>query len=71
MIYVGLSIVLKILIFFLYVVLIYVMKRKMKRNDNKILENGRKFIDEGNLEFVNNNGYFCVFFDEKNSEIFF
>ncbi|EDL10624.1 solute carrier organic anion transporter family, member 1b2, isoform CRA_a, partial [Mus musculus] len=68
MIYVGLSIALKTPILLLYVALIYVMKRKMKRNDNKILENGRKFTDEGNPEPVNNNGYSCVPSDEKNSE---
>lgn len=43
------------------------MKKKFKRNE-KTLENGRKFTDEGNPESVNKNGYYCVPSDEQNSE---
>lgn len=67
-IYLGLNVALKTPPLVLYVVLIYVMKRKMKRNDNKILENGRKFTDEGSLESGNKNGYYCVPSDETNCE---
>lgn len=67
-IYVGLNISLKTPALFLYVVLIYVMKKKFKTNDNKALENGRKFTDERNAESVNKNGYYCVPSDEQNSE---
>ncbi|XP_034367742.1 solute carrier organic anion transporter family member 1B2 [Arvicanthis niloticus] len=67
-IYLGLNISLKTPALFLYVVLIYVMKKKFKTNDNKVLENGRKFTDERNAESVNKNGYYCVPSDEQNSE---
>ncbi|XP_028636725.1 solute carrier organic anion transporter family member 1B2-like [Grammomys surdaster] len=67
-IYVGLGISLKTPALFLYVVLIYIMKKKIKGNDNKILENGRKFTDENNPESINKNGYYCVPSDEENSE---
>lgn len=66
--YLGLNMSLKTPALFLYVVLIYVIKKKNKRNDNKILENGRKFTDEGNPESVNKNGHYCVPSDEPNSE---
>ncbi|XP_021044525.1 solute carrier organic anion transporter family member 1B2 [Mus pahari] len=65
--YVGLNIALKTPTLVLYAVLIYITKRKMK-NDNNILENGRKFTDEGNPESVNKNGYYCVPSDETNCE---
>lgn len=68
MIYLGLNIALKTPALFLYAVLIYFMKKKFKRNDNKTSENGRKFTDEGNPESVNKNGYYCVPSDEQNSE---
>ncbi|GAB1291399.1 Solute carrier organic anion transporter family member 1B2 [Apodemus speciosus] len=67
-IYLGLNISLKTPALFLYAVLIYFMKKKFKRNDNKTSENGRKFTNEGNPESVNKNGYNCVPSDEQNSE---
>nr|XP_034368145.1 solute carrier organic anion transporter family member 1B2-like [Arvicanthis niloticus] len=68
-IYLGLNISLKTPVLFLYVVLIYVMKKKFKENDNKTLENGRKVTDENNPESVNKNGFYCAPPDEQNSEI--
>ncbi|XP_028636724.1 solute carrier organic anion transporter family member 1B2-like isoform X2 [Grammomys surdaster] len=67
-IYLGLNTSLKTPALFLYVVLIYVMKKKFKKNENKTLENGRKFTDENNPESVNKNGYYCEPSDEQNSE---
>ncbi|XP_032761371.1 solute carrier organic anion transporter family member 1B3 isoform X1 [Rattus rattus] len=66
--YLGLNLALKTPPIFLYVVLIYFIKRKYKRNDNKTLENGRQFTDEGNPDSVNKNGYYCVPYDEQSNE---
>ncbi|XP_028613351.1 solute carrier organic anion transporter family member 1B2-like isoform X2 [Grammomys surdaster] len=67
-IYLGLNTSLKTPALFLYVVLIYVMKKKSKTNDNNILQNGRKVTDENNPGSGNKNGYYCVPSDEQNSE---
>ncbi|XP_076796866.1 solute carrier organic anion transporter family member 1B2-like isoform X2 [Arvicanthis niloticus] len=67
-IYLGLTTSLTTPVLFLYVVLIYVMKKKIKRNYKKTLENGRKFTDENTPESVNKHGYYCVPPDEQNSE---
>lgn len=66
--YLGLNTALKTPALLLYIVLIYFMKKKYKRNDNKTLENGKQFPDEGNPDSVNKNGYHCVPYDEQSNE---
>uniref|UniRef100_A0A8D2JQQ8 Solute carrier organic anion transporter family member n=1 Tax=Sciurus vulgaris TaxID=55149 RepID=A0A8D2JQQ8_SCIVU len=58
-VYLGLSGVLKLLAVFLYIVLLYAMKRKYEGKDTKASENGRKNMEEANLESLNNNGCFA------------
>ncbi|MBZ3869807.1 Solute carrier organic anion transporter family member 1C1 [Sciurus carolinensis] len=57
--YLGLSGVLKFLAVLLYIVLLYAMKRKYDGKDTKASENGRKTMEEANLESLNNNGCFA------------
>lgn len=56
----GLNASLKTPVLILYVVLIYAMKKKFERKDNKTLGNDEKVIDETNPESLNKNGYHSV-----------
>ncbi|CAH7430885.1 solute carrier organic anion transporter family member 1B2 [Phodopus roborovskii] len=59
-VYLGLNTSLKTPALLLYLVLIYVMKKKYERKDSKTLENDGKVTDEGNQEPLNKNGYHSV-----------
>lgn len=56
----SLSALLKTPALILYVVLIYAMKKKGERKDNKTLGNDGKVTDETNPESLNKNGYHSV-----------
>lgn len=43
----------------LHIVFIYAMKKKYQGKDTKASENGRKAVNEANLEFLNSDGH-CV-----------
>ncbi|XP_057638961.1 solute carrier organic anion transporter family member 1B3 [Chionomys nivalis] len=59
-IYLGLNVLIKTPPLILYVILIYAMKKKYERKDNKTLGNDGKVIDETNPESLNKNGYHSV-----------
>ncbi|XP_040823530.1 solute carrier organic anion transporter family member 1B3-like [Ochotona curzoniae] len=54
--FLGLSTFLKSLALILYVVLISVMKKTVKRKNPKSTENGKKALDDANLESLSSNG---------------
>uniref|UniRef100_A0A671G5E4 Solute carrier organic anion transporter family member n=1 Tax=Rhinolophus ferrumequinum TaxID=59479 RepID=A0A671G5E4_RHIFE len=56
--YLGLIECFKFLTFILYIVFIYAMKKKYQGKDTKASENERKAVNEANLQFLNNDGYF-------------
>lgn len=54
--FLGLSTFLKSLALILYVVLISVMKKTVKGKSTKSTENGKKALDDANLESLSSNG---------------
>uniref|UniRef100_A0A2K5W5H3 Solute carrier organic anion transporter family member n=1 Tax=Macaca fascicularis TaxID=9541 RepID=A0A2K5W5H3_MACFA len=53
-VYLGLSTALRFSALVLYIVFIFVMKKKFQGKDTKASDNERKVMDEANLEFLNN-----------------
>ncbi|XP_073862453.1 solute carrier organic anion transporter family member 1B3 isoform X2 [Macaca fascicularis] len=57
-VYLGLSTALRFSALVLYIVFIFVMKKKFQGKDTKASDNERKVMDEANLEFSNNGEHF-------------
>ncbi|XP_004713863.2 solute carrier organic anion transporter family member 1B1 [Echinops telfairi] len=56
--YFGMTLSLKGVSLILFIVFLYAMKKKYQGKDTKTSENGRKVVNEANLEPLNNNGHF-------------
>ncbi|XP_011913773.1 PREDICTED: solute carrier organic anion transporter family member 1B3 isoform X1 [Cercocebus atys] len=57
-VYLGLSTALRFSALVLYIVFIFVMKKKFQGKDTKASDSERKVMDEANLEFLNNGEHF-------------
>ncbi|XP_075409441.1 solute carrier organic anion transporter family member 1B3 [Tenrec ecaudatus] len=56
--YFGMALSLKSASLILFIVFLYAMKKKYQGKDTKTSENGRKVVNEANIEPLNNNGHF-------------